>query len=93
VPKHHKTIVGLNPSTFEELREAIAAALPAFRIDGEDFAPDITQFLVDDKRQLAVVTFKTHGDRTFEAVAELIRQAGCVAYEIGPINLDDRLNV
>jgi hypothetical protein len=89
VPKHHKTIVGINPIGFGKLKESLAAALPAFQAEGEPDEPEITQFLVDTKRDLAVVTFKTHGSRTFEEVAGLIRGEGYEPYEIGPINLDD----
>jgi hypothetical protein len=86
VPKHHKAIVGIdpNPGRFEDLKEELKAGLADF-----DETAEITEFVVDRKHGLAVLTIRTSGSKTFEDVAHLIHDRGYEPFEIGPINLDD----
>jgi hypothetical protein len=86
MPKHHKAIVGVppNPGRFEDLKNKLEAGLSDF-----DDTAEITQFVIDKRRQLAVLTIKTNDVKTFEDIAHLIHERGYEPFEIGPINLDD----
>jgi hypothetical protein len=86
VPKHHKTIVRINPIEFEDLKERLTKTADASGVK-------IVEFVVDDKHKLVHVTFRSEHDEEFETVVAWVREDDFGPYQVGPINLDDRFNV
>jgi hypothetical protein len=86
MPKHHKAIVEINPIEFDELKRRLTETAEASGVE-------IVEFVLDDVHRLVHVTYRSGHDVEFETVVAWVREDDYKPYQVGPINLDDRLNV